>query len=192
VFRFIAAALLTTAALAAQAQVTPQNPNPKVEFKTSKGTMVIELYADKAPKSVANFLQYVKDGHYNGTVFHRVISGFVIQGGGFDSKMTQKPTRAPIVNEAANGLHNERGTLAMARTMDPNSATSQFYVNLSDNGPALNYAGPDRPGYAVFGKVVQGMDVVDAIAKVRTGNVGPFRDVPVEPVAIETARVVAP
>jgi cyclophilin family peptidyl-prolyl cis-trans isomerase len=121
-----------------------------------------------------------------------VINGFVIQGGGFDAKMTQKPTRAPIPNEASNGLKNERGTLAMARTMDPNSATSQFYINLSDNGPALNYAGPDRPGYAVFGKVVQGMDVIDLIAKVQTGNVGSYRDVPAEPVLIEGAKLVTP
>ena len=187
-FRFIAAALLMAAVLAAQAQVA----NPKVELKTTKGTVVIELYADKAPKSAANFLQYVKDGHYNGTIFHRVINGFVIQGGGFDARMTQKPTRAPIPNEASNGLKNERGTLAMARTMDPNSATSQFYINLSDNGGALNYAGPDRPGYAVFGKVVQGMDVVDVIAKVQTGNVGPYGNVPLEPVLIQGTKVVTP
>jgi len=188
VFRYIAAALLVAVSLAAPAQPA----NPKVELKTNRGAIVIELYADKAPKSAANFLQYVKDGHYNGTVFHRVINGFVIQGGGFDARMTQKPTRAPIVNEASNGLHNERGTLAMARTMEPNSATSQFYINLSDNGQALNYAGPERPGYAVFGKVVQGMDVVDAIAKVQTGSSGPYRDVPVEPVVVETARLVTP
>ena len=163
-----------------------------VRLHTNHGIIGIELDAEHAPKTVENFLQYVRTGHYNNTIFHRVINGFVIQGGGFDARMTQKPTRAPIVNEASNGLHNERGTLAMARTMEPNSATSQFYINLSDNGQALNYAGPERPGYAVFGKVVQGMDVVDAIAKVQTGSSGPYRDVPVEPVVVETARLVTP
>jgi len=186
VIRFIGAAVLAAAALSVQAQ----GANPKVQLKTTKGAIVVELFADKAPKSAANFLQYVKDGHYNGTIFHRVIAGFVIQGGGFDAKMVQKPTKAPIANEGGNGLHNERGTLAMARTMDPNSATAQFYINLSDNA-ALNYVSPERPGYAVFGKVVQGMDVVDAIAKVPTGTVSGYRDVPVEPVLIEAATVVS-
>jgi len=159
-----------------------------VEFKTTKGAIIIEVYSDKAPKSAANFLQYVKEGHYNGTVFHRVINGFVSQGGGFEPEMKQKPTRAPIENEASNGLRNERGTLAMARTMDPNSATSQFYINLSDNA-SLNYVGPQQPGYAVFGKVIKGMEVVDSIAKSPTGTVGPYRDVPKDPIVIQAATV---
>lgn len=184
---------LATLALAAATVATPaalaQTGNPRVEFKTNRGAIVIELFQDKAPKSAANFLQYVRDGHYKGTIFHRVISGFVIQGGGFDAKMTQKPTRAPIENEASNGLKNDRGTLAMARTQDPNSATAQFYINLSNNDP-LNFGGPGRPGYAVFGRVVQGMDVVDSIAKSPTGTVGPFQDVPREPIVVESATVV--
>jgi peptidyl-prolyl cis-trans isomerase A (cyclophilin A) len=184
--RSFAAVLVLASAFAAQAQTA----NPQVELKTTRGAIVIELYADKAPKSTANFLQYVKAGHYKGTVFHRIINGFVIQGGGFDTTMNQKPTRAPIENEASNGLRNERGTLAMARTMDPNSATSQFYINLSDNA-ALNYASPDKPGYAVFGKVVQGMDVVDSIAKSPTSNSGSFRDVPREPIVMESATVLS-
>jgi cyclophilin family peptidyl-prolyl cis-trans isomerase len=166
-----------------------QTANPRVEFKTNRGAIVIEVFQDKSPKSAANFLQYVKDGHYKGTIFHRVIDGFVVQGGGFDAKMTQKSTRAPIANEASNGIKNDRGTLAMARTSDPNSATSQFYINLSNND-ALNFRGPGS-GYAVFGRVVQGMDVVDKIAKSPTGNVGPFQDVPREPIVVESAAVVA-
>lgn len=163
--------------------------NPRVEFKTTKGAIVIELFADKAPKSTANFLQYVKDGHYKGTIFHRVIDGFVIQGGGFDAQMRQKPTREPIVNEGANGLKNDAGTLAMARTSDPNSATAQFYINLVNND-MLN-AGPGRPGYAVFGRVVSGMEVVSAIAKSATADFGPFQNVPREPIVVESATNVA-
>ena len=164
--------------------------NPRVELKTNRGTIVVELYADRAPKSAANFLQYVKEGHYNGTLFHRVVSGFVIQGGGFDRNMKQKPTHAPIVNEASSALKNDAGTLSMARTSDPNSATSQFYINLVDNS-SLNYAGAERPGYAVFGRVVSGMDVVEQIARVPTGSVGPDKDVPRESVVIESAKVVS-
>jgi cyclophilin family peptidyl-prolyl cis-trans isomerase len=168
-----------TAALAA----TPAAPvHPRVALETSKGTIVLELYPDKAPKTVANFLKYVKAGQYNGTIFHRVIPRFMIQGGGFTPNMAEKPTQAPIQNEADNGLGNDRGTLAMARTSDPNSATAQFYINVVDNA-ALNHT-PSSPGYAVFGKVVEGMDVADAIAAVKTKA----QDVPVEPVIIKTAR----
>ncbi len=166
--------------------------DPRVEMKTSRGTIVIELYPDKAPKTVANFLQYVKDGHYNGTTFHRVIDGFMIQGGGFDQDMRQKPTRAPVANEAGNGLKNEPGTLAMARTPDPHSATAQFFINLKANA-FLNYKDPSPQGYGytVFGKVVSGMDVVEKIAKAATGNAGGHQDVPREAVVIESATVLA-
>ena len=162
--------------------------NPTVEMKTSQGTVVIELYADKAPKSVANFLQYAKDGFYNGTVFHRVIDGFMIQGGGFTPDMQQKGTRAPIENEAKSGLKNVFGTLAMARTGDPHSATAQFFINLKDNA-FLDYPGQDGWGYAVFGKVTQGLEVVQKIAKVKTGNVGPYQNVPATPVLIESVKL---
>ena len=162
--------------------------NPMVEMKTNMGTVVIELYPEKAPKSVDNFLQYVKDGFFNGTIFHRVIDGFMIQGGGFDRDMKQKPTRAPIENEAKNGLKNEVGTLAMARTPAPHSATAQFFINLVDNS-GLDYPSRDGWGYAVFGKVAQGYDVVQKIAKVKTGNAGFHQNVPVEPVLIESVRL---
>jgi peptidyl-prolyl cis-trans isomerase A (cyclophilin A) len=162
--------------------------NPQVEMKTSMGTLVIELYADKAPKSVDNFLQYVKDGFYNGVIFHRVIDGFMIQGGGFEPGMKEKQTRAPIPNEAKNGLKNEPGTLAMARTNDPNSATAQFFINLVNNDK-LDYPSFDGWGYAVFGKVVQGFDVVQKIGKVATGNAGFFQNVPKTPIVIESVKL---
>ncbi|MHB1374892.1 MAG: peptidylprolyl isomerase [Thauera sp.] len=162
--------------------------NPMVEMKTNQGEIVVELYADKAPKSAENFIQYVKDGHYDGTVFHRVIDGFMVQGGGFDAEMNQKSTRAPIENEAKNGLKNEPGTLAMARTADPHSASAQFFINLVPN-TFLDYPSRDGWGYAVFGKVVKGMDVVEKIAKVPTANRGFHQNVPVEPVIVEQARV---
>ena len=162
--------------------------NPMVELKTSQGEIVVEVFADKAPKSAENFVQYVKDGFYNGTVFHRVIDGFMVQGGGFDADMKQKSTRAPVENEAKNGLKKERGTLAMARTADPHSASSQFFINLVPN-TFLDYPSRDGWGYAVFGKVVKGMDVVDKIAKVQTGNRGFHQNVPVEAVIIENASV---
>ncbi|MBK6630698.1 MAG: peptidyl-prolyl cis-trans isomerase [Betaproteobacteria bacterium] len=165
--------------------------NPLVEMKTNQGLIVIELYVDKAPKTVENFLQYVKDGFYNGTIFHRVVDGFMVQGGGFEQGMKQKPTRAPIENEAKNGLKNTAGTLAMARTQDPHSASAQFFINLVDNRP-LDYPSRDGWGYAVFGKVTQGMDVVQKIAKVKTGNAGFHQNVPVEPVVVESARLVEP
>jgi cyclophilin family peptidyl-prolyl cis-trans isomerase len=167
-----------------EAQTQPKE-NPMVVIKTSLGDIKAELYSDQAPLTVKNFLQYAEDGHYNGTIFHRVISNFMIQGGGFTPDMNQKPTRAPIKNEAANGLKNERGTLAMARTSVIDSATSQFFINVKDND-FLNHSSPTPQGfgYCVFGKVVEGMDVVDKIKSVRTGNRGPFQDVPVETVEI--------
>jgi peptidyl-prolyl cis-trans isomerase A (cyclophilin A)/peptidyl-prolyl cis-trans isomerase B (cyclophilin B) len=162
----------------------PAGP-PKVLIKTSLGDITAELYPDKAPKSVDNFLTYVKAGFYDGTIFHRVIESFMIQGGGFTKDLRQKPTRAPIPIESKNGLSNLRGTLAMARTQDPNSATAQFFINVVDN-PRLDYVSDANPGYAVFGKVVSGMDVVDKIRAVPTGAQGPFRsDVPTTPVVIE-------
>ena len=162
--------------------------NPEVEISTSAGTIVAELYADKTPKTVANFLQYAKDGFYDGTIFHRVIDGFMIQGGGFKldgGNLVEQETGKGIVNEGQNGLKNERGTIAMARTSDPNSATAQFFINVVDNA-MLNY--PSNGGYAVFGKVVEGMEVVDKIKAVKTrADARLGGDVPVEPVTITSA-----
>src|SRR6185436_12644662 len=163
--------------------------DPQVDIKTNVGTIRLELYPAKAPKTVENFLQYVKDGHYNGTVFHRVIDGFMIQGGGFDKSYSQKPTRKPVENEAKNGLKNDVGTVAMARTSDPHSASAQFFINVKSND-FLNYPGQDGWGYAVFGKVVGGMDVVTKIVAVPTGNQGMHQNVPQTPVVIESASVV--
>lgn len=162
--------------------------NPMVVLKTTLGDITIELYPDKAPETVANFLQYVRDGHYNGTIFHRVIDGFMIQGGGFTPDMEQKPTRSPIRNEASNGLRNERGTIAMARTIEPHSATAQFFINVVDND-FLNFQSPDPRGYGycVFGKVVSGMDVVDQIKAVATTTHGFHENVPLEPIIIREA-----
>jgi peptidyl-prolyl cis-trans isomerase A (cyclophilin A) len=157
----------------------------KVKLSTSQGDIVIELSAEKAPKSTANFIDYVKSGHYDGTVFHRVISNFMIQGGGMTADLKEKPTRAPIALEARNGLDNVRGSVAMARTMDPNSATSQFFINVKDNDFLNAARSPDGNGYAVFGKVVSGMDVVDKIRAVSTRP----GDVPVEPVVIKKATL---
>jgi peptidyl-prolyl cis-trans isomerase A (cyclophilin A)/peptidyl-prolyl cis-trans isomerase B (cyclophilin B) len=166
--------------------------DPQVDLKTNLGTIRIELYPAKAPKSVENFLQYVKDGHFNGTIFHRVIDNFMIQGGGFDKSYRQKPARAPIENEAKNGLKNDLGTLAMARTGAPHSASSQFFINLKDNNFLNAASAQDGWGYAVFGKVVGGMDVVMKIAKTPTGSGGPFpTDAPREMVVIESASLVA-
>ena len=165
---------------------------PKVLLKTSMGDITVELYPDKAPKSVENFLAYAKSGFYDGTIFHRVIATFMIQGGGFTNNDLQRPkqTRASIVNESKNGLSNLQGTLAMARTQDPNSATAQFFINTVDN-PRLDYTDDASPGYCVFGKVVSGLDVVDKIKAVPTGAQGPFRsDVPTTPVVIEKAILV--
>jgi len=159
----------------------------KVEMKTNLGNVVLELYPDKAPKTVENFLQYVEDGFYKNTVFHRVIPNFMIQGGGFDIALNQKPTRSPIQNEAANSLKNEIGTIAMARTSDPHSASAQFFINVANNG-FLNYKAPNQSGYGytVFGKVISGIDVVHKIASLPTGSGGPFSsDVPKNSVIIE-------
>ena len=161
----------------------------QVKLATNRGDIVLELDAAKAPKTVENFLAYVESGHYNNTVFHRVIDGFMIQGGGFTKDMGEKPTGAQIPNEAKNGLKNQRGTIAMARRAEPHSATAQFFINHKDND-ALDYPSRDGWGYAVFGKVTQGLDVVDKIAKVRTGNRGMFQDVPVEPVVIQSVKVI--
>ena len=191
------AALVLSAGIACNAQTssvetpaatepTPnQESNPMVVIKTSQGDMKVELFADKAPITVKNFLQYVDSGQYNGTIFHRVISGFMIQGGGFTKDFDQRPTRAPIENEASNGLKNQRGTLAMARTSDINSATCQFFINVVDNA-FLDHKSPDPRGfgYCVFGKVTEGMDVVDKIKGVQTTSRGPYENVPVQAVEI--------
>ncbi|MHC4912240.1 MAG: peptidylprolyl isomerase [Planctomycetota bacterium] len=161
-----------------------------VELDTSLGEIVIELNEEAAPVTVKNFLQYVEDGFFDGTIFHRVIPSFMIQGGGFTANMQRKATQPAIANEAANGLKNDKGTVAMARTNDPDSATSQFFINHKDN-EFLNCTGPGNPGYAVFGKVVQGMDVVDKIAAVKTTRTGPYSDVPAEPVVIKSAKLVS-
>jgi len=176
---------------------TPSQPSAKkgkhsmVKLHTNHGTITLELDAEKAPATVKNFLDYASSGFYDGTIFHRVIDGFMVQGGGFESGMNQKPVKAPIQNEAANGLKNEMYTVAMARTSDPQSATAQFFINIKDNS-FLNYTAPNSNGYGycVFGKVVEGMDVVDAIRKVKTGNRSGFQDVPLDDVIITKAEVV--
>ena len=162
-----------------------------IRMQTTLGTLEIELDYDKAPKSAANFEQYVRDGHYDGTIFHRIIKGFMVQGGGMLPDMSQKPTRAPIENEADNGLKNLTGTLAMARTNDPHSATSQFFINVVDNG-FLDHSSPTPQGwgYAVFGKVVNGLDVLDKMKEVPTGSRSGHQDVPLEDIVIEKAEVV--
>ncbi|HXF67124.1 MAG TPA: peptidylprolyl isomerase [Burkholderiales bacterium] len=179
--------LLLAAALAGPALAA----NPRVELRTNLGAITLELYADKAPRTVENFLQYVKDGFYDGTLFHRVIPKFMIQGGGFTADFVQKPTRAPIRNEADNGLKNTAGTIAMARTSDPHSATAQFFINVADNRELdFRYPTQEGWGYCVFGRVVKGMEVVERIARVKTGpGPGGHRDVPVKPVVIERARL---
>jgi len=164
--------------------------NPTVLLETTSGDILIELFEDKAPATVANFLTYVKEGFYEDTIFHRVIKGFMIQGGGLTMKMEDKPTHAPIKNEAANGLKNDRGTVAMARTSEPHSATAQFFINTVNND-FLNFSSPDAQGYGycVFGKVVDGMDVVDKIEKLKTRTVGYHSDVPVDSVLITSASL---
>lgn len=163
--------------------------HPRVSLDTSQGTIVLELYPEEAPKTVDNFLGYVESGHFDGTLFHRVIPGFMIQGGGYTEDLAQKPTGDPIENEADNGLGNERGTVAMARTSDPHSATAQFFINLADN-PHLNHTGKNARGwgYTVFARVVEGTDVVDAIAAVPTRRQGPHEALPTEPVVIRSAE----
>jgi peptidyl-prolyl cis-trans isomerase A (cyclophilin A) len=162
---------------------------PQVKFQTSLGDFTVEVYPDKAPKTVENFLQYVKDKHFNGTIFHRVMDGFMVQGGGFTPDMQQKATREAIPLEAKNGLKNDRGTIAMARTGNPNSATAQFFINVVDNN-GLNAPSPDGFGYAVFGKVTTGMDIIDKIRTAPTGNKGMFQNVPVTPILINSATLV--
>ncbi len=190
-----APALVSAAPAAAPSNSTSEgtkamSTNPRVKLHTNQGDMVITLDAAKAPKTVENFLTYVKEGFYNGTVFHRVIDGFMIQGGGFEPGMKQKPTHAPIENEANNGLKNDKYTLAMARTSDPHSATAQFFINVSNND-FLNFTAPTPNGwgYAVFGSVTEGTDVVDKIKGVKTGNKGFHQNVPNEDVIIEKAEV---
>ncbi|WP_442968952.1 peptidylprolyl isomerase [Psychrobacter sp.] len=164
---------------------------PVVELDTNMGAIVIELNEEKAPKTVENFLNYVKSGHYDGTIFHRIIDGFMIQGGGMDADMNEKATNAPVENEADNGLKNDKGTIAMARTQDPHSATSQFFINVKDND-FLNHSGKNMQGwgYTVFGKVTSGMDVIDKMRGVPTGRFGMHADVPNEPVVINSATIV--
>jgi len=181
---FVVLVFVAGANLPAQAQSTP-----RVKFQTSQGDFVVELQPEKAPKTVENFLHYVADKHYEGTVFHRVIDGFMVQGGGFTAAMVQKPTRAPIPLEANNGLKNDIGTIAMARTGNPNSATSQFFINVANNA-GLNAPQPDGYGYAVFGKVVSGMEVIDKIRQSPTGNQGGFQNVPTAPISINSVNMV--
>ncbi|MEE8369041.1 MAG: peptidylprolyl isomerase [Thermoanaerobaculia bacterium] len=177
-------------ALIGSVHTAESGSNPRVRLATSMGDIVIELYADKAPASAANFLEYTRSGFYDGTIFHRIIDGFMCQGGGFMEGMKKKPTRDPIANEADNGLKNSRGTLAMARTSDPQSATAQFFINLVDNRALDHTSKTDQGwGYAVFGAVVEGMDVVDKMAKVPTGRQVGMRDVPTDPVIIRRASV---
>lgn len=180
---FMALSLLGAMVLCAHAQAATS-----VQFQTSVGDFVIELNAEKAPKTVENFLQYVNDKHYEGTIFHRVMDGFMVQGGGFTAAMTQKPTRGPIPLEAANGLRNDRGTIAMARTGNPNSATSQFFINVVDNA-GLNAPQPDGFGYAVFGKLISGMETIDKIRVLPTGNKAGMQNVPLTPVTINSVRI---
>ena len=186
--KFILALALALASLTTTAQA--DNHNTMLQMNTSMGSIEIELFAEQAPLSTANFLEYVNSDFFDGLIFHRVIPGFMIQGGGMDAKMREKPNKAPIQNEADNGLKNDRGTLAMARTQNPHSATSQFFINLVNND-FLNHTSKDGRGwgYAVFGKVTKGMDVVDAIAQVSTGSSGYHENVPKQPVVIESVEL---
>ena len=193
IFSMLAGASLAFAAMFSVAISASAQVAPRVRFATSAGEIVVEVYPDKAPKTVENFLQYVRDKHYNGTVFHRVIDNFMIQGGGFDTNFVQKPTRAPVLHEgrealARGGPKNVAGTLAMARTSDPNSATAQFFINVKDN--AFLDPTAQEYGYTVFGRVVEGMEVVQKIRSTATGPGGPFaKDVPKTPVVIQTASI---
>ena len=182
-------ALLLCCAMQSSYSLT-QGKMKMVKLHTNHGTITLQLDAEKAPITTQNFIDYVNSGFYANTIFHRVMDGFMIQGGGFEPGMNQKKTNAPIKNEAANGLKNDRYTIAMARTSDPHSATAQFFINTSDDNSFLNYPGQDGWGYCVFGKVVEGMDVVDAIAKVKTGNKAGHQNVPREDVIITSAEVV--
>jgi peptidyl-prolyl cis-trans isomerase A (cyclophilin A) len=187
--RRVAAAIVLGASLAVPAWAADA---PRVKFATSMGDIVVEVYPDKAPKTAENFLQYVKDKHYDGTIFHRVIDNFMVQGGGMDAKMVEKKTRAPVAHEGraalAKGLKNEVGTLAMARTNDPDSATAQFFINIKDN--AFLDPSMQQPGYTVFGKVVSGMDVVNKMRTVPTGSAGMHQNVPATPIVITSATLV--
>lgn len=184
----LASALLLSAALPMSAAAQDKAAAQKVRLTTSMGDIVVELQADKAPKTVDNFVQYVRDKHYDGTIFHRVMDGFMVQGGGFTTDFQQKATRAPVPLEASNGLKNDRGTIAMARTGNPNSATAQFFINVVDNA-MLNAPNPDGHGYTVFGRVVQGMETVDKIRTVPVGNKGPHQNVPTTPITIIKATL---
>ena len=185
--------LILTSTLSFATEKSMSTAQPKVKLTTTLGEIIIQLNTEKAPVSSANFLDYVKAGFYDGTIFHRVIPGFMAQGGGFDTSFKQKATQAPIINEADNGLTNTRGTLAMARTNDPNSATAQFFINYKDN-TFLNHTGKNASGwgYAVFGEVIEGMDVVDAMAKEPTGNQGGHQDVPKKNIIIDKAEIINP
>ena len=187
-FFFAAAARALLAICLALPMTGQAQTATQVRFQTTLGNFVVELYPAKAPKTVQNFVQYVQDKHFDGTIFHRVIDGFMVQGGGFTADMAQKPTRAPIALEIDRSLKNERGTIAMARTGNPNSATAQFFINLVDNAN-LNAPQPDGYGYAVFGKVVSGMETIDAIRAVATRNQGGYQNVPTTPITINTATV---
>ena len=178
--KLVISSLLAIASISSLAQNAP-----KVEMKTNMGEIVIEVYPDKAPLSADNFLKYVKDGFYNGTIFHRIINGFMVQGGGYDKNMKEKTTRAPIHNEAKNGLKNQLYTIAMARTADPHSASAQFFINVNNNS-FLDYPGQDGWGYAVFGKVIKGTEVIEKMKAVETNR----RDQPVSAVVIESARII--
>jgi len=178
----------TAAPAAADAKTGTASPAPRVALDTSAGTIVLELAPQQAPKTVANFLEYVRGGQYDNTIFHRVMSGFMIQGGGYKPDLSEKPTRAPIPLESKSGLTNKRGTVAMARRGDPNSAAAQFFINVVDNA-SLDYPNPDGHGYAVFGKVIEGMDVVDRIRAVPTSSSGPHANLPQTPIVIKTARI---
>ena len=187
-FFFTAAARALLAISLALPMTGQTQTTTQVRFQTTMGNFVVELYPAKAPKTVQNFVQYAQDKHFDGTIFHRVIDGFMVQGGGFTADMAQKPTRAPILLEIDRSLKNERGTIAMARTGNPNSATAQFFINLVDNAN-LNAPQPDGYGYAVFGKVVSGMETIDAIRSVATRNQNGFQNVPATPITITTATV---
>jgi peptidyl-prolyl cis-trans isomerase A (cyclophilin A) len=184
------ATTLLALSLAMSGPALAQGAAPRVKLATSAGDIVLELAPEKAPKTVANFLQYVRDKHYDGTVFHRVIDGFMIQGGGYAADFKERPTRPPVPLEARNGLRNERYTVAMARTSDPDSATAQFFINVKDNAN-LDAPNPDGHGYTVFGKVVSGTEVVDRIRAVRTTSQGRMQNVPVDPITIQSATIVA-
>ena len=186
--RLVTGLVLTISSLHVLAQSTQ---GPRVQLETSLGNIVLELNSGRAPQTVDNFLRYVREGHYNGTIFHRVINGFMIQGGGFDANMRQKPVREPIRLESQNGLRNLTGTVAMARTSDPHSATAQFFINVVDNS-GLDFPNPDGHGYAVFGKVVDGMEVVNRIRSVTVGRQGFHQNVPREHIIIQKAVLLTP